>query len=554
MSHDMQLVIRPRAFLLLVPFFLVLMTVVGQAAASPPPPVTDACSALRIVDFTEVGDGEAPTKVLKGERIEAYAMTDGELWQTARRGRVMGVPVVEGESADMPAHCKVTGYVNPHIQFELRLPEPHNWNGRFLLTACDGFCGKTPSDAPKAGVMRGYATMSTDGGHVSEHPFDGVWAKDNLQARIDFGYRANHVLLMASKAILREYYGEEQAYSYLTGCSKGGHAGVMSASRFPHDYDGIVSRDPTINYSKVNILRCADTAKAVYDDVGNVLLDASKTILIQKAVMAQCDGKDGLVDGMISDPRKCDFEPKQIQCGQPEAGFDCLTEIETKALEDLYSPVTDSSGNYLYAGQVHGSEMAWPAWALPLPGDQEPIYALRAARDYLKFLAFKEAPPVGYDWKSFLWERDHQSLEELMPVFDADDPDLSEFAASGNKMMVLHGWADPAVPPQATIEWYDAVSEFFGGRDNVMDFSRLFLLPGNHHCDGGVGPDTYEALELITAWVERGEAPDQMMTTKYFEGELERARPVYPFPIEAKYDGTGDVNDAANFRPHDPRG
>ncbi len=539
-------------FVLLTTTF-VLLAFSGHAEASPPPPVTDDCSRLRIVDFTAVGNGEAATKVLTGDRVAESALTGGELWQTARRARVMGVPVAEDKEARLPAHCTVTGYVNPHIKFELRLPEPQNWNGRFLLTACDGFCGKVPSDAPKAGVLRNYATMSTDGGHLSEHPFDGVWAKDNLQARIDFGHRANHVLLMAAKAIIKEYYGEEQKYSYLTGCSKGGQAGVMAASRYPNDFDGIVSRDPTINYSKVNILRCGDTAKAVYGDNGEVLLDSSKTVLIQKAVMAHCDGKDGLEDGMISDPRKCDFDPKQIQCGQPGVGPDCLTETEATALRDLYSPVTDSKGNYLYAGQVYGSEMAWPAWALPLPGDEEPIYALRAARDYLKYLAFEEAPPVGYDWKSFDWERDHETLNELAPLYDADDPDLREFEKSGAKLMVIHGWADPAVPPAATIEWYDQVSEFFGGRDNVVDFARLFLLPGNHHCDGGVGPDTYDALDLMVRWVEKGKAPESMLTTKYYDGEVERSRPVYPYPLEAQYKGIGDINDARNFRPHDPR-
>ena len=119
--------------------------------------------------------------------------------------------------------------------------------------------------------------------------------------------------------------------------------------------------------------------------------------------------------------------------------------------------------------------------------------------------------------------------------------------------MVIHGWADPAVPPAATIEWYDKVAEFFGGRDNVVDFARLFLLPGNHHCDGGVGPDTYEALDLMVRWVESGKAPASMMTTKYYEGEVERSRPVYPYPLEAQYKGRGDIDDAKNFRPFDPR-
>ena len=520
------------------------------ALASPPPPVVDDCSALRVMDFSRIGGGDAATKIMKGELQGSVTLSDKDIKQVSRRAQVMGAPFSK-DNATLPENCYVEGYVNPHIKFKLRLPAPEAWNGRFLLTACDGFCGKAPDDAPIAGMSRGYAAMSTDGGHWGEHPFDAIWAKDNVQARIDFAYRTNHVLLMAAKAIIKEYYGEEQAYSYMTGCSKGGHAGVMSAQRYPDDYDGIIARDPTINYTKVNLLRCGDTAKAVYDDEGNILLDASKTPLIQRAVMEYCDPKDGLKDGMISDARTCDFDPILITCGQPGVGPNCLTETEAQALRDLYSPLLDEHGNEIYGGQAYGSEMAWPAWALPVD-NTEKIYAWKAYTEYLKYMAYRKSPMPNYDYKDFDYNRDKAGLEDMSHVFDADNPNLEGLAKSGNKLMVLHGWADPAVPATASIEWYERVLRTMGGRENVVDYARMFLLPGNHHCDGGVGPDTFDALALLVDWVENGKAPSELMTTKVYEGEVERSRPVYPYPLVAKYKGRGSIDEAKNFKPHDP--
>jgi len=522
----------------------------ATAYASPPPPVVDDCSALRVMDFSKIGGGDAATKVMTGTLIKNVKLSEADKQQVGRRAQVMGAPLA-ADAETLPDHCLVEGYVNPHIKFQLRLPAPENWNNKFLLTACDGFCGKVPSDAPKAGVSRNYAAMSTDGGHWGEHPFDAVWAKDNIQARIDFAYRANHVLLMAAKEIIKAYYGTEQRYSYLTGCSKGGHAGVMSAQRYPNDYDGIISRDPTINYTNVNILRCGDTTMAVYDKEWNVLLDASKTPLIQQAVMDYCDDKDGLKDGLISDPRKCAFDPIMIQCGEAGVGPDCLTRQEAEALRELYSPVLDEHGKEIYAGQPLGSEMAWPGWALPTSTDDK-IYAYKAYTEYLKYFAFRKAPGVDFDPRDFDYNRDKAQLADMAHVLDADNPDLRAFRDSGNKLMVIHGWADPAVPANATIEWYNTVSNTMGGREKLNDYVRLFLPPGISHCDGGVGPDTFEALGLLENWVENGEAPDVLMTTKVFDGVVERSRPVYPYPLEAKYKGRGSVDDAKNFKPFDP--
>lgn len=528
------------------------------AAASPPPPADDPCSTLRIKDFSEVGNGAAPTKVMSGAMQESVEVSQQQAWQNARRGRAMAAGIPDNITT-LPDHCLVEGYVNPHIRFEMRLPIAENWNGKYLLVACDGWCGKISQDATMAGVIRDYATMTTNGGHWGEHPFDGIWASDNTQAKIDFGYRANHVLPMAAKAILKEFYGEHPKYSYIAGCSKGGQAGVMSALRYPNDFDGVLSRGPTIDYTGVNVLRCAGLDKAVFDDNGKPRMQATKVPMLQRAVMDYCDETDGLKDRQISDPRKCDFDPASIQCGTGNVGPNCLTAEEVDIVKAIYAPIKNASGEQLYPGTPFGSESSWPAWVFPVPGaapihGDKMTYAQQCGGDFLRYMAFRDSPGPGWDWrKEFNYERDSHLLYDIGQLWDATDPDLTEFRDNGGKMIVVHGWADSSIPANASIEWYDDVSKFTGGYDKTAEFARMFLLPGVEHCDGGPGPEDFDALELLEKWVEKGEAPDSMETRRIEDGELVRTRPVYPYPTETVYKGRGDIDSAESFKPRSPR-
>ena len=526
----------------------------SQAYASPPPPVTDSCSALRVLDLTGLMDGPSamPAKVLSATLTTGQKLTPEQTAQLAKRSRAMGASISESIT-ELPDHCLVDGYVNPHIKFQMRLPAAQDWNSKFLLSACDGWCGRVSEDPTMVGLVRKYASLTTDGGHTGEHLFDGVWAADNMPARIDFGYRANHVLLIAAKAIMKAYYGNEPKYSYITGCSKGGQAGVMAAARYPHDFDGVLARGPTINYTKVNVLRCGGSFKAAVADDGKVRLGAEKAQLIQVAVMEHCDAKDGLRDGLISDPRKCDFDPASLQCPAGESSAQCLTEGEVAALRELYAPVRNSAGKQIYAGVPYGSEGRWPGGILPVAGNTK-TFVSQCSAEYLKYLAFPKTPSPDYNWRrDFNWERDQGQLSEMASVYDADTPDLSRFRDAGGKMLVVHGWSDSEIPALASVDWYDSVSSYMGGRDKVTEFARLFLLPGVNHCDGGIGPYHYDALNALEAWVERGVAPESIMTTRVVDGHVTRSRPSYPYPIEARYKGKGSIDEAANFAPYDPR-
>jgi len=509
------------------------------------------CEAMAQKDLTRLAGGKAPTKVLTATSEAASVLDNTDAGRVYIESRVLSAPA---PGVALPSHCLLKGYINPNIQFELRLPDKGQWNGKLLYVACNGFCGRVDKYAVFAGLGRNYATLTTDGGHFGGSSFDGVWAINNMQARVDFGYRATHQAALSGKAMIALYYGAAPKYAYISGCSKGGQAGVMAAQRYPDDFDGVIARGPTIDYTGVNILHCAKNAKAVYNADGSLNIDVSKHKLIMNAVMTYCDPKDGLKDGLISDPRKCDFDPALIACKDGQAGGNCLTPAEVRAVREIYSPVRNKAGQAIYPATSFGSEDGWDKWILPANRDHK-VLAWRAASGYLQQIAFEQAPPADFDWYSFDAEADSDKLIAVSSLMDVKNPDFSAFRDAGGKMIVVHGWSDEAIPATASIAWYDGVSAYMGGRDKVAQFARLFLLPGVQHCGSdGVGPSTFDALVALENWVEHGIAPDSLMTTRETAaGAKTRTRPVYAYPVEARYKGRGSLDEAANFAPFDPR-
>ncbi|WP_235423473.1 tannase/feruloyl esterase family alpha/beta hydrolase [Pseudoalteromonas luteoviolacea] len=507
-----------------------------------------ACMSLRFDDFSKLERGEAATNVIESSFIKGYTMNATESEWAYKHSRLMGAPIPKSQTS-LPDHCLVRGYVTPTIRFELRLPSRALWNQKYLLNACMGFCGDVSPYPPMAGIVRHYATMSHDGGHTA-YGFDGKWARNNEQLKIDFAYRANHVVAVAAKAIIEKFYHSQPQYSFITGCSKGGHAGVMAAKRYPNDFDGVIARGPTVNYTDVNLVNCMDNARAVLNDRNEPILSSSEIPMIAGAVMAACDHKDGVIDGVINDPRLCDFDPQTLAC-DPGQVTNCLSSQQVNAVKALYAPSKNAQGEVIYGGLPYGSEPEWVGWVTPLLEQLKP-FAYYAATEYLKYIAYPEALDVDYDWRDFSYQDEKQNLQEVSQLIDADDPDLREFKKSGGKMIVLHGWADAAIPAYATIDWYENVDAFMQSHDHeVRDFARLFLLPGVIHCGiDGPGNATFDAISALEAWIIGGVAPDSLLTQKEnTQGAVIRAQPVYPYPLQAIYDGKGDPTKASSYRP-----
>lgn len=436
---------------------------------------------------------------------------------------------------DLPAFCRVRGVVDPAINFEVWLPEPDAWNGRFQAVGGGGFAGVISYGAMVPNIQTGYVTASTDTGHVAS---DLEWLHDEGLLR-DYGYRAINEMTAKSKAVLGAYYGRPADYNYFNGCSTGGRQGLMQAQRFPDDYDGIVSGAPVNHFVATHYtqLWIALAAKPV----GDTLLTPTELSVVNSAALAQCDSIDGVEDGVIEDPRMCTFDPGTLQCSSG-ASSQCLNAEQVEAVRKIYAgPSNPRTGEHLHPGLVPGSELSW---VLVAGSDLAPIPA-----EYFSRSVFNDR---GWDWRTFDFDADvERSYEATGEALVATDPDLGEFRDAGNKLILYHGWNDQVIFPEGSIDYYERVAATVGrgsdgGIGETRDFFRLFMAPGMQHCRGGPGPSQFDAQAAIEAWVEEGIAPDRIEASLVEDGDVTRTRPLCPYPETARYIG-GDSNQAESF-------
>ena len=454
----------------------------------------------------------------------------------------------------LPEYCRVLGYVRPAINFEVRMPT-REWNGKFYMAGCGGFCGTLDSDddgfanAMNYGLKRNYAAATMDSGHWGASGIDGRWAYNNRVAENDWGWRAVTETARVAKALVKTYYGAEQKKAYFAGCSTGGRMANMEARKFPNDFDGIISGAPALDQTGLATFQ-AWLVQANTGPDGRDILQKQKVALVRDKVYEACDAKDGLKDGLIDDPHACDFKPASLRCRASD-GADCLTTAEVGVLEKWYAGAHDSKGRQLYPGGVPlGSEPFWPLWLTGLEkgGGR---FTPRFVAEFLRYAAFADDPGESYSAAKFDFDSDPQRLATMAAVYNSTDPDLSAFKARGGKLLMYHGWADPIVTPQFTVDYYEAVEKKMGGRGATQGFLRLFMIPGFDHCGWQPGPGIselgFDPLTALENWVENGEAPASLLATKQDnDGKTVWTRPLCPYPQKAKYKG-GDANVATNF-------
>ena len=476
--------------------------------ASPNGDWTAACHVLQHTDFSAIPD--APTHVARAEVV------------TASKGQ--------------PTYCRVDGFIDPQIGIEMRLPVT-SWNGKFMEKGCGGWCGAiTDFDwmCPEA-LRSGYACITTDMGHKGSSGEDISWARNNLQAQIDFGYRATHAVAVAGKVIAARFYGKQPSRSYYYGCSTGGYQGVMEAQRFPWDFDGIVAGAPDIDETQANF-RGLWLAKVELDGAGRPILGRDQLNLLHDAALALCDMDDGVKDGVISNPLGCRFKPESLLCkGTQSSG--CLTDAQVDAARKIYSGPVDSSGRPTSTGSfLIGSELEW--------GNLWPTQSLV---DYFRYGMEGYSTKPDFKDSDFDFNQDYKRFG-LAPQYDNSNPDLRRLQLAGTKLIVFHGTTDTTDPPGPVIDYYRMVERVMGGRKNTQSFFRLFLLPGMNHCWGGAGVMQVDWIRMLEDWVELGKAPEGVIAAHPADSKGPRfTRPLYPFPDYAKYKGKGDVNEAQNF-------
>ncbi len=452
---------------------------------------------------------------------------------------VISATLVAAEG-DVGEHCRVYGLVLPEIRFGVHLPT--GWNGRLYMQGNGGFAGNAPDAEPTLrtamrAVANGFVATSTDTGHDARVEPLATFAHDNVAKEIDYAFRAVHLTATTAKAVARHYYGTAPHHSYWDGCSTGGRQGLMSAQRFPDDFDGIVAGAPVQNFT--------DTQMAyVWNNqaLARAPLSEAKVALVGEAVYARCDPADGLEDGLIDDPRHCDFDPREhLPRCRDDSTEGCFTDGEIETLVAIYGgPVGNQ--RQLFPGQPLGAERdGWWGWIIT---DQGLTISERFSDTFFKYLAFTPDEP-DFDWRTFDFDTDPARVT-IRPLLDAMDPDLSRFAASGGKMLSHFGWADTALNPMMTVNYYEEVQETMG-TDETADFYRLFMVPGMFHCRGGPGTDRFDLMTPLINWVEGGVAPEQVPASRVEDGQVVRTRPLCPYPQVARYDGSGSIDEAENF-------
>jgi feruloyl esterase len=467
----------------------------------------------------------------------------------------------------LPEYCRVDGYVTtpaPVNQVNFRLGLPTAWNHKFYFQGVGGFGGTIGS--LNAGLARGYASASTDTGHQGAST-DASWAfgDENRGKEIDYGHRGTHVTPVAAKRITHAYYGKPPRHAYFSGCSNGGRQALMEAQRYPDDFDGIIAGDPSFGVTRGTPSRIWQYQTLLAD--GDHYLPASKLPLLANAVLVDCDAKDGLVDGLIDDPRRCTFDPVSLQCPHGDAPG-CFTAGQVETVQKIYAGPTTAAGEPLAEGCPMGHEDSATGWQLWIvgsnpahvierpdgtltftgtsPGTGDPPLGFAFLNDGLRYLSFEVDDP-NYDYRTFNLDTDLPRLDFMAEIRDPDDPDLSRFKAYGGKLLMYHGWADPALSALTTIEYYEDVVEVIGGQRKTDQFLRLFLAPGMHHCSGGPGPNTFDTLTALESWVEDGIAPARIIASHSTGGGVDRTRPLCPYPHVARYVGTGSIDQAQNF-------
>jgi feruloyl esterase len=388
-------------------------------------------------------------------------------------------------------------------------------------------------------------SAGTDTGHDRRREPGATFALDR-QKVIDFASRSVHLTVEAAKQITTAYYSSPIQYSYFVGCSTGGRQALTAAQRFPDDFDGILVDAPILDLVGENL---HTTWQARIMD--SAAIEVEQLEVLTTAVYAKCDGADGLEDGVIENPPACGFDPaKDLPvCENATAGADCFTRDQIDALKKVYQ------GSPFFPGHVVGGEVfaeRGNSRASGWEGTISPESVSWFAEPFLRYMAF-EVPDPAYDWRSFDFEEDMSKVEWIRRIIDATDPDLRRFRDRGGKMLMTFGWADTALKPLRGVQYYEAVLDEMG--PSTVDFFRLFMVPGRFHCGGGVGANRFESpgqdfglpTGSLQAWVEEGVAPEQLLGLRVEQDSVLWTRPICAYPHVARYTGSGDSNDSANF-------
>jgi feruloyl esterase len=490
----------------------------GFACALHGPAAAATCESLTVLTL-------AHAQVTKAEAVAAGAFQI--------EGSGPRVAATNAALRETPAFCRaaLTSRPSPDsdIKIEVWLPADA-WNGRLQVVGNGAWAGTISYPALANALEQGYAAASTDTGHAGNTVEFAVGHPEKL---VDFAYRAVHETAVAAKAVVDAYYARAPEHAYFAGCSTGGRQALAEAQRYAADFDGIVAGAAAYYPSHLQGMQV--WTAAITQRAPGAKLGERDLALVNEAALAACDAQDGVADGVIENPQRCEFDAKRLVCDSTNAGA-CLTPLQAETVDLTYRGPQDGAGRSLFPGLSRGSERGWRT----LSGERP----LSLAAETYGTLVFDDP---SWDYREFDAARDIPiGARRIGPLMDSNDPNLAPFLSRGGKLILYHGWNDPGIPPGSTVEYYEAVKSAVAPA--LADGGvRLFMVPGMNHCGGGVGTDTFDAVAALDAWVSRGEPPRRIEASRVVDGEVVRTRPLCPFPQEAVYDGSGSTDDTRNF-------
>jgi Tannase and feruloyl esterase len=482
-------------------------------------------------------------------------------------------------AAAAPAYCDAKGTVvtqgegapNGSARFAMQLPD--NWQQRFFFMGVGGNAGTlTPSvnAVDRASSLgKGYVTAVTDTGHVGNGT-DASWVRTSDGRRdeakvTDFFHRAAHDVAVAGKQFAQAFYGAPVQHAYFDGCSTGGRMAMMEAERYPTDFDGIIAGDPNMDYhaalSRFVVQKAALVSTASY-------MPPETLGAVDKAVTARCDMLDGAADGLIQDPTRCRVQPQDLVCHGTQTA-DCISADQARVLQAYISGVHDRHGRLLYPGMPISNLSGPRGVSFWTTGETAPDLAHAdapwgaGAKAPLGWVFARQALTywlgMGADQPMAKLDTDpHTGTagDALVAVTDRsfmdgetkDPKKLLPYIRQGRKLIIYHGTSDPALSPYRSIAFYRDLAATLHGADKAGSSVRLFLVPGMQHCSGGPGPDQFDTLSAIEAWVEQGKAPDSIPASTKPDSSAPHSLPLCPYPLQARYQGNGAMTDAANWR------
>jgi hypothetical protein len=503
--------------------------VFGAAPAMAQGTVASRCAALSAQDF---GSG---VKITRATLVAAGP---------SKAAAPPGAPV---SAINLPTHCRVEGMINERtgaegktygIGFTLALPE--NWSGRFLLMGGGGLNGSVgePIGPVAAGgrpaLTRGFAVLSHDSGHKGA-VFDAAFMADQ-RAALDFAESSVRTVALLGKAITERFYGKGANKSYMAGCSTGGREGMLASQRYPELFDGIVVGAPAMRTGNSNLgmayAQVMFNQAAPKDGQGRPLIahsfSAADRQLVLKGLLEQCDGIDGLKDGMIENVGQCRFQPARLQCTSGKAE-DCLSKPQVEAMERAFAGPKDSAGYQLYA---------------PVPYDTGIVDTSGPIPGYIPTGAPGVFGPASHDLTIDLDARINEARKDASQRLTDTSywTNLNSYLSKGSKILFYHGVSDPWFSAWDTWDYWLRASETNG--DAWDDGSRFYMVPGMAHCAGGNAFDQFDMLGAVVDWVEQGKVPNAIEAGRRDQPGV--TRPLCPFPSYARHNG-GDASKASSF-------